>query len=126
MTCTAVHVTPNPNHVLSGTSAAVTEPAPGVWDLNTELVLSEYHPRSLESRLPVTCATREGLFPLSGISFVSSFSAVRGQVMIFLLPTSAGNVLPGSPKGVVRHTCTFALHGRPDMHTGPDILSKST
>jgi hypothetical protein len=44
MTCAIVHVTPNPNHVLSGTSAAVTEPAPGVWDLNTKLVLSEHHP----------------------------------------------------------------------------------
>jgi hypothetical protein len=46
MTCTTVHVTSNPNlnHVLSGTSAAVTEPAPGIWDLNTKLVLSEHHP----------------------------------------------------------------------------------
>ncbi len=42
MTCPAVCVTPNlnPNHVLSGTSAAVTEPAPGIWNLNTKLVLS--------------------------------------------------------------------------------------
>jgi hypothetical protein len=48
MTCTTVRVTPNPNpnHVLSGTSAAVTEPAPGIWDLNTKLVLSEHHPIS--------------------------------------------------------------------------------
>jgi hypothetical protein len=59
MTCTTVHVTPNPNpnHVLAGTSAAVTEAAPGIWDLNTNLVLSE-HTLTLESRLPLTgCAS---------------------------------------------------------------------
>jgi hypothetical protein len=35
---TAVRVMPT--HVLSGISVAVTEPAPGIWDLNTKLVLS--------------------------------------------------------------------------------------
>jgi hypothetical protein len=38
MTRTAVRVMHT--HVLSGTSAAVTEHAPAVWDLNTKLVLS--------------------------------------------------------------------------------------
>jgi hypothetical protein len=32
--------------MLSGTSAAITEPASGIWDLNTKLVLSEHHSTS--------------------------------------------------------------------------------
>jgi hypothetical protein len=65
MTCTAVHVTPNPNpnHVLSGTAAAVSEPGPGIWDLNTKLVLSEHHATLLES---CPCYT---IFPASGATF---------------------------------------------------------
>jgi hypothetical protein len=50
MTCNAVQVTLY--HVLSGTSAAVTDPAPGIWDLNTKLVLSEHHPRIWKSKAP--------------------------------------------------------------------------
>jgi hypothetical protein len=42
-TCTAVRVMQT--HVLSGIWVAITEPAPGIWDLNAQLVLFEHHPR---------------------------------------------------------------------------------
>jgi hypothetical protein len=43
--CTAITIHVAQAHVLSRTLAAITEPDPGVWDLNTKLVLPQHHPR---------------------------------------------------------------------------------